>query len=179
MGRKKKTKTVEVVESQPISYSGKVIIKKIKKGKVVSTQVSHNEGTTELFKFLLNCLAGNWLPDSRPSWITTAQRDNSTSTDSPSTKYVSNNITSISQPPVVYELKTGPYIEYKFLIPFKPEYSNRGFNCLVLYNNDNKPSSFNDGDDVANGYSMTVMLDNQQLASDEQMLIIWQLEIKN
>lgn len=174
MGRKKKTKTVEVVESQPISYSGKVIIKKIKKGKVVSTQVSHNEGTTELFKFLLNCLAGNWLPDSRPSWITTAQRNDSTSTFT----YVSDNITSISQPPVVYELQTGPYIEYKFLLPFKPEYSN-GFNCLVLYNNDNKPSSVVHGQDVEDGYSMRVMFDDQQASSNEQILIIWQLEIRN
>ena len=50
MARKKKTVTVK--DSQPIIYSGNVTVKKIKNGKIVSTQTMHNAGYNPLFQFL-------------------------------------------------------------------------------------------------------------------------------
>lgn len=67
MARKKKV--VVAKESQPIIYSGNVIIKKIRNGKVISVKESHNSGYNSLFKFLLNCLAGNYIEASRPQVI--------------------------------------------------------------------------------------------------------------
>lgn len=70
MGRKKKTKEIkEVKVSIPttIKYQGNVNIKLIKRGKVIKEINNHNDGTSQLFKFILDCLAGNYYPINRPT----------------------------------------------------------------------------------------------------------------
>lgn len=173
---KKKKKVVTVQEESPILYSGKVIIKKIKKGKVVSTTVSHNLGTRHLFNFLLNCLAGNWLSKSMPQWVTTGMYHSDTN----KTTYVADTMSAISQAPTVYNTDTdSPYIEYRFLLPQKEEYKNPGFNALILYSDDNKPLNVVNGEEIDPAYSMQVLLDEVHQAELEQILIIWQLKILN
>ena len=46
-----KKKVVVAKETQPIIYSENVIVKKIRKGKVISVKQSHNSGYNSLFKF--------------------------------------------------------------------------------------------------------------------------------
>ena len=176
MARKKKTETLKVTEVNPIIYSGQVTIKKIKKGKVISTQKIHNEGTNHLFKFLLNCLAGNWIPSARPSWICTGQYTNSGQVV---IKYVADTCSKITQQPEVFETSSDVYIQYKFLLQSKPQYTTTGFNCLLLYSDDNKPVVVQDGVEVDPSYSMVVNFDTQHQSADEQILIIWQLKILN
>ena len=70
MGRKKKTKQIkEVKVSTPttIKYKGNVNIKLIKKGKTIKEINNHNDGTNQLFKFILDCLAGDYYPVNRPT----------------------------------------------------------------------------------------------------------------
>lgn len=175
MARKKKTEVIKTQESA-ITYSGQVTVKKIKGGKVVSTTTTHNEGTKNLFKFILNCLAEKWIPSARPSWVSTGKF----SSDSPNVvKYVSNTCSKLTQPPEVLESGDDVYVEYKFLLPSKPQYATTGFNCLLLYSDDKKPAVVADGQNVDTGYSMIVRFDTIHQASDEETLIIWQLKVLN
>lgn len=71
MGRKKKNKQVDITakESSTLKYSGTVNISILKKGKVIKQFKNHNEGTNNLFLFILNCLAGEYYEVDRPKWI--------------------------------------------------------------------------------------------------------------
>lgn len=172
MAGKKKVDTIKLTKEKPIVYSGQVIIKGIKKGKVTSTKTYHNEGTTELFKFLLNCLAGNWLPEARPSLITTGQLFNG------QIIYVSNTLRSVSEVYVTGE-DDDIYVEYKFLLPGQPQYATSGFDRILLYSEANRPLQVVDGQIVDPKYSMIISLEGKHQSTDEEILIIWQLKIKN
>ena len=173
MAKKKKTTTVKVTESNPIKYSGQVIIKKIKNGKVISTTINHNEGTSYLFNFLLNCLAGNLVENLRPCWVYAVQNKNNV------LSYVSG-IPSYIAGVTVQGSGDDLYVEYKFYLNFQTVYKTRGFNSLVLYSNQDKPTSSTDGDTIYEKYSMVVNFEDTYTAdSDTDTLIIWQLKIKN
>ena len=174
MARKKKTVTVK--DSQPIIYSGNVTVKKIKNGKIVSTQTMHNAGYNPLFQFLLNCLAGNYVDKSRPKWIYTCKKDGT------GIKYVGNLPNYLNHEPAVLSVKTGSnenfYIEYKFLLSYSPDFQD-GFSCLALYSENNKPAAFLAGEIISGDYSMLVTMNNDITSNGEDILIIWQLQIEN
>jgi hypothetical protein len=77
MARKKKKITtkdkinssVSVEGTQNIDYSGKVAIKVVRGNKVITSRTYHNSGCPSLFKFLCNCLAGEFTHSLRPSKI--------------------------------------------------------------------------------------------------------------
>lgn len=66
MARRKKTakatkKTIEqTVSPTSIGYSGKINVKVTNRGKTVYNNTFHNNGGTKLFKFLCECLAGQY-----------------------------------------------------------------------------------------------------------------------
>ena len=67
MGRKKKKQ--EIIKAKTpfaIEYKGDVSIDVIRKGKVIKSFKNHNDGTSNLFKFILDCLAGNYYEVNRP-----------------------------------------------------------------------------------------------------------------
>lgn len=67
MGRKKKKK--EIIKAKTpfaIEYRGDVSVDVIRKGKVIRSFKNHNDGTNNLFRFILDCLAGNYYEVNRP-----------------------------------------------------------------------------------------------------------------
>jgi hypothetical protein len=62
----KETTTVSLNGEQSISYAGRVNIKIQKGNKTLSTRKFDNSGMPNLFKFLCNCLAGNYAEKMRP-----------------------------------------------------------------------------------------------------------------
>ena len=168
-----KKKVVVAKETQPIIYSGNVTVKKIRKGKVISVKQSHNSGYNSLFKFLLNCLAGNYIEASRPQVIMPCRLTGN------KLCYVGNVPNWLNQQPKVL---VGPndslYVEYTFLITYNSEFS-KGIDHLVLYSESDLPESIANGNEIDNNYSMLVNLSDTITSTGEDLLIIWQLQIQN
>lgn len=179
---KNKTKVVEATETLPtnvLQYNGTVTIKKIKKGKVISTQKQHNKGYKALFTFLLNCLAGRWVNNARPSWCYAINKQ----TDGTTYKFCSGVGSSFgnSEQTVDVDSSDSPYIEYKFYFPYQAQY-NAGFDGLALFSEENNtPSAFNDNVSVdMDKVSMIVDFSEKTTADkDTDLLIVWRLEISN
>lgn len=66
---KKKKNTKEAISS--ISYSGKVRIDFYKGNKIYKTINTHNAGTAEFFRYIANCIVGNYNSTLKPSFIHT------------------------------------------------------------------------------------------------------------
>lgn len=59
----------KIITRDEIGYSGTVVIN-IKKGKtIISSRTVHNNGCVNLFKFIANCLKGDFLSSMRPCKI--------------------------------------------------------------------------------------------------------------
>lgn len=178
MARKKKKVAVEVKETAPIKYTGSVTVKTIKKGKVTSSNTFHNEGTTELFNFLLNCLAGTYLKDAQPRFAVLAKQGTDSLT------YVSNNIVEVTEISTKIQSDSDAsknYVEYKFFFPYNVSYKN-GFDTLLVYDKSKKPvaSTIIDQQPVDERYSMKVSMgETPTIDTDENVLLIWQLNINN
>lgn len=167
MARKKKK--VVVQEESTIKYTGKVKIKKVKNGKVVSEIEQHNKGTNYLFEFILYCLAGNFKEQLRPFWIVVANKQ-----EDATYKVAS----SVIRPILNTSINSG-YIEYTFYLPFKQEYL-KGFDSLLIYNDFYKPQELNIDDIVPEEYSMEIELEDKVIAeTKEDIIISWQLRISN
>lgn len=166
MARKKK---IVVKEESTIKYTGKVKIKKVKNGKVVSEIEQHNKGTNYLFNFLLNCLAGNYIEQSRPFWVmcTNKQEDGTY-------KVASSTIRPILSATLVED-----YIEYTFFLPFKQEFLT-GFDSLLIYNTLCKPNNVEIDEEASAEYSMEIIFQDKVIAeSKEDIIISWQLKVSN
>lgn len=177
MARKKKQKQVIVNESTPIKYEGTVTIKKIKNGKVTSTTKTHNSGYTSLFKFLLNCLCGNFDKNEAPGWAVPV-------IDNSGTKKYVGTCENISAADVVNKVNDEFFVEYKFYFPWTSEYSE-GFDHIYVYpNNDTKHPTGNlsniDIDDYNNYLDMSIDVTRETTTTlNEDILIIWQLQLIN
>lgn len=179
---KNKTKVVEATETLPtnaLQYNGTVTIKKIKRGRVISTQKQHNKGYKTLFTFLLNCLAGRCISSARPSWCYATNKQ----TDGATYKFCSGVGSSFgnSEQTVDTDSSGNPYIEYKFYFPYQTQY-NTGFDSLALFSEENNmPGGFNDGSAVdTDKVSMIVDFSEKTVADkDTDLLVIWRLEISN
>lgn len=69
MARRKKTAQAAVTEKEQVSYSGQVKLSVQKGNKTLSTKTYHNAGTSKLFKFICEALAGNFRRGMLPSKI--------------------------------------------------------------------------------------------------------------
>lgn len=171
MGRKKKE--IKVEQNSSIKYQGTVTVQKVRKGKVVKTEVMHNAGGSELFNFILQCLAGNYYADLRPVYVIAAKNDKLLGTLPVKISYTT-----------VYPKTNNNlnYIEYKFFLPFMQEYTGEGFNQLVLYSESKCPRENLTDAPIGNDYSMVVTAEEGHsftASQDEDLLVTWQLKLDN
>ena len=178
---KKKVKEIQIKETKPIVYSGKVILKTIKNGKITSTKVQHNNGTNALFDFLLSCLAGDYATELKPNYIIPILKTNTENIYNYATNGVCTNISAIN-----LSLSLGdkaPYIEYNFYLFHKNDYQTTGIDGLALYCDKYAPKAdteVNIGQQIADNYSMIILFDeNKKLAENEGLIVIWQLSVAN
>ena len=132
MGRKKKEKKKEIIQAKTpfsIEYKGDVSIDVIRKGKVIKSFKNHNDGTSNLFKFILDCLAGNYYEINRPFWIVPYYTDNGQDKYSISIPVPINNNVSVS-----HDNSTQQYIlTYKCLINSSLLQSDTTIDGLLFY----------------------------------------------
>lgn len=177
MGRKKKQ--IIVKEETPIKYEGTVTIKKIKNGKVTAVHKIHNKGHDSLFKFLMNCLAGNFDSGEIPSWAVPVNIDAFTGV----TSYIGT-CENIASKKLVNKSDATYYVEYKFYFPYKTDY-RRGFNYVYVYpdKTEKHPSNTIDGatpEQYSNYLDMSIQVSEEDtISAGEDLLIVWQLQIVN
>ena len=185
MGRKKKqveTQPVEVkvTKNAAVSYAGGATIKIVKNGKVRRTIQQHNEGTLELFKFITNCLAGNYQDDNRPIILRVGYLNPSNPDES--TDYSLAYVISSNSRAYVKE-DTHAVIDISFNVPgslinIGNISTSTPLNCLRIYSDTNKSNW--------GKYSAQIKLtqtddeDNEAITSlskDESLLIVWEMEV--
>lgn len=186
MGRKKKEKKKEIIQAKTpfsIEYKGDVSIDVIRKGKVIKSFKNHNDGTSNLFKFILDCLAGNYYEVNRPFWIVPYYTDNGQDKYSISIPVPINNNVSVS-----YDNSTQQYIlTYKCLINSSLLQSDTQIDGLLFYSTHVKNSITTiAGHPVVdptsdNAYCMKMSFgfdetDNNKF-QDQDLLVTWQLRI--
>lgn len=173
MARKKKQ--VKVTNNTPLKYEGTVTIKKIKNGKVTSVVKKHNQGYLRLFKFLLNCLCGDYNGDEVPSWAVPVVNDNG------SLRYVGT-CENISSKALVTKSTENYYVEYKFYFPWSSEYIT-GFDYIYIYPGARHPDHDPSSASIAtydDALDMGIAVNKAEIATaDEDILIIWQLKLLN
>lgn len=184
MGRKKKEKKKEIIQAKTpfsIEYKGDVSIDVIRKGKVIKSFKNHNDGTNNLFRFILDCLAGNYYEVNRPFWIVPYYTDNGQDKYSISIPIPINNNASVS-----YDNSKQQYIlTYKCLINSSLLQINTTIDGLLFYSTHNKNSIT--GKDVNDLYSMKMSFgfdktDREQGKNkfqDQDLLITWQIRISS
>lgn len=188
MGRKKKEKKKEIIQAKTpfsIEYKGDVSIDVIRKGKVIKSFKNHNDGTSNLFKFILDCLAGNYYEVNRPFWIVPYYTDNGQDKYSISIPVPINNNVSVS-----YDNSTQQYIlTYKCLINSSLLQSDTQIDGLLFYSTHVKNSITTiAGHPVVdptsdNAYCMKMSFgfdetDNNKF-QDQDLLITWQIRISS
>lgn len=186
MGRKKKEKKKEIIQAKTpfsIEYRGDVSIDVIRKGKVIKSFKNHNDGTNNLFRFILDCLAGNYYEVNRPFWIVPYYTDNGQDKYSISIPVPINNNVSVS-----YDNNTQQYIlTYKCLINSSLLQSDTTIDGLLFYSTHVKNSITTiAGQPVVdptsdNAYCMKMSFgfdetDNNKF-QDQDLLITWQLRV--
>ena len=132
---KKKAKELKITETKPIVYSGKVILKTVKNGKITSTKVQHNNGTNALFDFLLSCLAGTYATELKPNYITPILKTNTENIYNYATNGVCTNISAVN-----LSLSLGdkaPYIEYNFYCLLGSHIYNTDSTRVIAHNHHN------------------------------------------
>ena len=183
MGRKKKKK--EIIKAKTpfaIEYKGDVSIDVIRKGKVIKSFKNHNDGTSNLFKFILDCLAGNYYEVNRPFWIVPYYTD----TDGKDKYSISIPVPINNNVSVSYENSTQQYIlTYKCLINSSLLQTNTTIDGLLFYSTHNKNSIT--GEYVNDLYSMKMSFgfketDREQGKNkfqDQDLLVTWQIRISS
>ena len=190
MGRKKKKK--EIIKAKTpfaIEYKGDVSIDIIRKGKVIKSFKNHNDGTSNLFKFILDCLAGNYYEVNRPFWIVPYYKD----TDGEDKYSISIPVPINNNVSVSYDNSTQQYIlTYKCLINSSLLQTNTTIDGLLFYSTHVKKSITITAKKVVastgdNAYSMKMSFgfdktDREQGKNkfqDQDLLITWQIRISS
>lgn len=176
MAEKKKEKEITLQNKATIKYSGKVTVDRVRNGRLITTYRNHNEGTDELFKFILNVLSGNYFQGDLPRFVCEANQDGTSSS-------VRSATTSLKPISSIVSHTTGSdlYVEYKFYLPYDASNDTNGFNSLALYS-ENKRRGLNNlsvGSSI-DSYSMIVQLSETIKPNvDEDLILTWQLRIEN
>lgn len=198
MGRKKKV--VEEIKEQPevqevkvqdpstFKYQGNVTVSFVRKGRVIKTIRNHNEGTNELFRFLLNCLAGNYYANDRPVFIRAVYDLNHTSEVKPSdyTPSYANASTiavPITQASVQLDNDLNVYtLTYQCLVPRNTITNTEIIDGLRFYSTINYDieTTVDDRTEYQN-YSMQLEFgyNNRLTLIDADILISWSVRISN
>ena len=183
MGRKKKKK--EIIKAKTpfaIEYRGDVSVDVIRKGKVIRSFKNHNDGTNNLFRFILDCLAGNYYEVNRPFWIVPYYTKGDHDEYSISIPVPINNNASVS-----YDNNTQEHIlTYKCLINSSLLPTNTSIDGLLFYSTSVKNSIIIEAGEAVestgdNAYSMKMSFGFKETDDnkfqDQDLLITWQLRI--
>ena len=183
MGRKKKKK--EIIKAKTpfaIEYRGDVSVDVIRKGKVIRSFKNHNDGTNNLFRFILDCLAGNYYEVNRPFWIVPYYTNGDHDEYSISIPVPINNNASVS-----YDNSTKEHVlTYKCLINSSLLPTKTTIDGLLFYSTSAKNSiTIAAGGTVEstgdNAYSMKMSFGFKETDDnkfqDQDLLITWQLRI--
>lgn len=180
MGRKKKNKEIkEVKVSRPttIKYKGNVNIKLIKRGKIIKEINNHNDGTPQLFKFILDCLAGNYYPVNRPTWIIPyylgkAEEEN------PPILYAISIFIPINDAQVIKQDDDSYVLSYKCLIT-QTQLAGRTepINGLLFYSTSNIGNGSTIQSSQAQNYSMIMDFGEPLNELNSDILITWQIKV--
>lgn len=199
MGRKKKIKKEEVKQeetvvqgAQTINYQGSISLSINKGKKVLLKKKYHNKGMPNLFKFLANCLAGNYSGNLRPNKIklfynpdtstspsnwdwNTAWGDNTTKPKAVS-PYILFDAT-----PVVETKENACQVTLHFRVPFS-YISGDKINIVALYQSD----ASDDQSQVAAYYLLTDEnntwdggIDLSEVSTNYSLIIEWTLIVAN
>lgn len=142
MARKKKK---EQSTRQTIAYQGKVKIQSVKGNKVYKENVYHNAGTADLFRYIANCIIGNYNQSVMPRYVRLfdcPNPDQQLLEERTMSNLWSNPVSAINVPFSTVQVKPDsasgleiekPYIaEFTFMIPYTQIQDN--FNVVCLYN---------------------------------------------
>ena len=202
---KNKNENPEVVKKQDtisVGYSGKVKVTVVDDRKVVSRKVGHNAGGQPLFRFLAQCLCGNYENTKALQPLKIKLFHNKTETVAEATKNIQNwvksegdftNITSASN--FIFVNATGATEEikdeegnkngYKAILHFRVPFSfvtKNEVNQICLYaqneNDDKKYSAYYLFKDSKDEKKLAPIKVNNQQAS-YNLIIEWELSIAN
>ena len=202
---KNKNENPEVVKKQDtisVGYSGKVKVTVVDDRKVVSRKVGHNAGGQPLFRFLAQCLCGNYENAKALQPLKIKLFHNKTETVAEATKNIQNwvksegdftNITSASN--FIFVNATGATEEikdeegnkngYKAILHFRVPFSfvtKNEVNQICLYaqseNDDKKYSAYYLFKDSKDEKKLAPIKVNNQQAS-YNLIIEWELSIAN
>ena len=181
MGRKKKTKEIkEVKVSIPttIKYQGNVNIKLIKRGKVIKEINNHNDGTSQLFKFILDCLAGNYYPINRPTWIIPYYLGKAGGEGKPPIFYAISLFIPINDARVIQQDDDSYMLSYKCLITQTQLAGiQNSINGLLFYSTSNIGNGSTTQGSQAQNYSMIMEFGEPLSELNSDILITWQIKV--
>ncbi len=163
-----------------IGYKGTVNVTIVDRDKVINKFTCHNNGTNNLFNFLSNCIAGNYINHElyRPCKIALySQGEGSTdiiSTNTRTTEFIYQD--SVARVVPKEGTNAGYDVIFHFRIPFVKIFSNRKITHAALW-----PSII---DEQSNGYSAFVAFSPQitipnNVTSTWTIIVDWKLELTN
>lgn len=178
MDKEKKKKEVTPKTSTVLKYTGNVTISVLRKNKIVKQYKNHNEGNSNLFTFILNCLAGEYYDVDRPRWIVAYYTENNQD------YYSIPSYIPINEVGVKTNNETTPVLSYRCLISSSYLGSNgKDINGLLFYSDNGR--NMNNIEGMAGQavkdthYSMRMDFGNVEETHfvDQDLLIEWQVRI--
>ena len=141
----KKKKENKEQPRQTIAYQGTVKIQSVKGNKVYKEVIQHNAGTADLFRYIANCIVGNYNQSVMPRYVRLFYCKDPKQQllyESNMPKLWSNPVSAVNVPFNTVAVKADssssstierPYIsEFTFMIPYTQIQDN--FNVVCLYN---------------------------------------------
>lgn len=183
MGRKKKTKENNQIN---LNYNGSITVSIAKKGKIISTQKYHNNGTLELFKFFSYSLAGNYeLAEAlRPKYIRLYTLGDYGDNIPEVLRPVPTSTTWVmyKETPTTIVENGAAYTLFSFMIPFTQIDINQDTNYLVLYPNASSASplaQFMILKPDTEPAKLGRLFEEVTSQNDYNLYITWKMNIKN
>lgn len=141
MPKKKKKENIKTT----ISYQGTVKIQSVKGGKVYKEKTVHNSGTADLFRYIANCVIGNYNQSLMPRYVHVFTCENPESkllNENDLPDLWTNSVCALNVPYSTVQVRQDtssgstiekPYIsEFTFMIPYSQIQDS--FNVVCLYN---------------------------------------------
>ena len=173
MGRKKKTEqqadvTLIAKDSSVVKYTGTVTVQLVKNGRIVKSGKGHNEGKSELFKFLANCIAGNYVYNDCPTYLSCYNKNITNN------NYTAQVTSCIPKAAISVE---GSVTTIKFIVPRSALVSDATTITHLMLFNANKVSSFetNPENNCSAEIALTVPIVTANLSIDTNIIVLWKM----
>lgn len=169
MGRKKKTEQqTQINKTSTIKYNGSVTVQLSKNGKIIKSATAKNAGYDELFRFLTNCIAGDFKVTALPSYI---MGYNATGSDPISYTSLFSSAVYKADSQAIYS--SGDYkAVLKFIIPANYLLSGN-MNTLMLYNAEKQAQA--DPDTASAIVTLSDVIDTSSISKDTSLILLWNM----